>query len=481
MQHSPEVIAAAQRTIDAAFLTRSKQDFWAFLNCLVIPSQDKGIALFRDVIADFQQERFAQIVPSLNQLVWKRKPPCKRYWWEATKGAAKDADLAIIILWVLIAARHPLSIQVGAGDEEQASIVKERAKHLLAHNPWLSQDVEIQHSQIVCKRTKSQCVIESADARTIHGGTPDLLILNELHVTERDFADALFNNAHKVTNGLAVIATNSGHLGTWQYEWRDIALESAHWETHIYSQPSPWTSEESLQDAKRMNTEKMYKRLWHGVWTTEEGESLPLEDIEWMMTQHGGPLIGYDAQWAPYIAALDFGLKHDHAAFIVMGMDPVRRKYRIAHCRSWKPRDFPDGKVSPNQVQNECWELCKRFQILGVAYDPWQFASSAEWLASQWDQAQGYHVTTYEYPQNPKNLSAMATALLNCLREKEIEGYPDKELKHDLLKLAIEERIGGYKLTAVSDALTGHADRAMALALVLPWAQGTMRDFPRAA
>ena len=99
--------------VAAETLQRMATDPVIFQAELVIPSTF-GPKRFADVMADFQQQRFSFINPALIAVTLGKKPPTGRHWWEATKGASKDSDLAVCLLWLLAFTRRPLSCQVGA-------------------------------------------------------------------------------------------------------------------------------------------------------------------------------------------------------------------------------------------------------------------------------------------------------------------------------------------------------------------------------
>ena len=83
----------------------------AFQAALIIPS-GRGVKRFGNCMADFQRDRFAELNPALVAVSKGEKPPIGRYWWEATKGASKDSDLAIAVLWLLAFSKRPLTIQI---------------------------------------------------------------------------------------------------------------------------------------------------------------------------------------------------------------------------------------------------------------------------------------------------------------------------------------------------------------------------------
>ena len=79
-------------------LTKFASDLLAFQKALMIPSVH-GPQRFADCMGDFQRERFEGINPALLSIAKGEKPDTGRFWWEATKGASKDSDLAVCLLW----------------------------------------------------------------------------------------------------------------------------------------------------------------------------------------------------------------------------------------------------------------------------------------------------------------------------------------------------------------------------------------------
>jgi hypothetical protein len=133
-------------------------------------------------------------------------------------------------------------------------------------------------------------------------------------------------------------------------------------------------------------------------------------------------------------------------------------KVRVAQCASWKPGD--SGQVDLMAVEDHVLQACKGTGNPPVSYDPWQCALMAQRL-----QRQG--VWMVEVPFVPANLDKFAKSLLVAFRNHKVELFPDPDLIRDLERLSIVERSYGYKLEAVSDE-EGHADRAIALAMLLP-------------
>jgi phage terminase large subunit-like protein len=446
--------------MDVQSLRRVASDPAAFQAALVIPSAH-GPRRFADCMADFQRERFASINPSLIAVANGKMPECGRHWWEATKGASKDSDLAVCLLWLLAFTKRPLVCQVGAADQDQAGELKKAAKDILRLNLWLSQRVAVQSWRIVCEATESACEIIAADISGSHGARPDVLILNELsHVTKQEFAENLIDNSAKVPQGLVVIATNAGFTGTWQSKWREIARSSKNWNVHIRAEPSPWLNAADMEEAKLRNPPARFMRLWYGVWASGAGDALDPSDIAAATKPDLAPLKGRSGALS-FVAGLDLGISQDHSALIVLGCDGATQRIRLADLQSWRPQALT-GRVDLEAVEAAVADAHHRFGLECVCYDPYQAALMAQRLTKQ-------GVNMREMTFVGRNLHAMANTMLETFRSRRIDLYHHPRLLSDLSRLTIVEKSYGFRLEATRDA-DGHADTATALAIALPTA-----------
>jgi phage terminase large subunit-like protein len=448
MSHAPNSAALAAMSASPAI----------FQSSLRIPSAH-GPRLFSDVMASFQAERFAAINPALVAVANGVKPTIGRYWFEATKGASKDSDLAVCLLWLLCFSRRPLAMQVGAADADQADELRKAAKDILRLNEWLAARITIQSWRLVCAATESTCEIISADVAGSHGARPDVLVVNELsHVGKWEFVENLLDNASKVPNGLVVIATNAGFTSSAAYKWRQSFLASDRWLSHVYAQPAPWLDSAEIDEAARRNSRARYLRLWHGVWSSGAGDALDEADLQAAVSDTLGPMTGDERGFA-FVGGLDLGIKHDHSALVVLANNPTTQRVRLASVQSWAP-DPTSGKVDLDAVENAALAAHRRFALRAICYDPYQAALMAQRL-------ERFGVRMREIPFSGRHLTEMASALLDAFRSRRIDLYPHPRLLSDLGRLSIVEKSYGYRLDATRDA-DGHADTATALALALP-------------
>lgn len=424
---------------------------------VILPGVD-GEARFGDIMADFQRERFAAINPALVAIANGKRPEIGRHFWEATKGCSKDTDLAICLLWLLAFSGRPLVCQVGAADQDQADELRLAAKAIVGLNPWLAEVISVQASEIVCKRTDSTCTIVPADVAGSHGSRPDVLIINELsHITRREAAENWRDNAAKVNRGLVVIATNAGLENTWQFDWREEARTSDRWFFHQWAKPSPWIDPAEVAESERRNSRARHLRLFWGVWARGVGDALDPDRIDARIVL-AGPADCTPEGWVT-IGGLDLGVKKDHSAFVVVGINGTARRISLFNCQSWAPLG---GQVQLPEVRAAIAAANRRYGLKEVWFDPSQALLMAQDL--QLEEA----IYMRERVFSGANLNAMATALLEVFRGGTIDLFNDAQLIDDLKRLNIVERQFGMKLEAPADTTRGHCDRALALAITLP-------------
>lgn len=473
----PDLLALLNEAdeIEKAYQKLSEESFIGFVRGLTIAS-GRGPKVFETVMADFQRSVFEDLNKSIHQLRDGVQPDCQRWWFERTKKASKDADLAVILMWLLAFPTRPFYAQVGAGDRGQAAIVKERMTHLLHHNPWLNDHVELVSWEVRSKKLMvngqpmAKLDIMAADIAGAHGGTPDLLIVNELtHVSKWEFVQNLMDNADGVPQGMIIIATNAGMKGSKAEILRNNALNSAMWRVDIWDRPAPWHNRLAVEDAKNREISKSrFNRLWWGKWASGKGDALDEDKLDACFNHPDckSPHPSANSGWE-YVVGLDLGVHSDHAAVAVLGVNYQHKKIRLAYMRSWDPKDS-GGEIQLDAVEETCLLLEKAYRPRCLQYDPYQAVLMAQRL--------GKHMIVQPMTFTAANLNRMADSLVQVVESGQLQLYddPDGSLRQDFGKLNIVEKSYGYRLEAVRDE-TGHADKATALIIALPMAIDLMK------
>lgn len=448
----------------------------AFRAALLIDS-DSGPLPFKP--DDWQQKDFAALDDGWRRAVIGTSHPAakQRAWLERPRGHSKSADLGSMSAWALFASRRPLSGIAAAGDQDQASLLKQAISKLLAHNPWLARVLEVQASRVVNLHTGSTLSIITSDAPTSYGLTPDFCIADEVtHWKKRDLFDSLLSSAAKRSTCMFVIITNAGMSDDWQWKTREAVRVDPDWYFSRLDGPcASWIKPKLLAEQSRLLPSIAFARLWLNRWTTGGGDALTEGDIAAAFRADIAPQFSAVAGW-DYVAGLDLGVARDSSALCILG---VRRSHaghgmiRLAAAKVWRPT--PGSRVNLQDVEDAIADAHARFNLKACNYDPWNAAHLASRLQagglSMYSHNLGKHHSTSRVPMvettpTPKNLQAMATVLIEAFTDHRIEMYPLPELHRDLRRLRVEERQYGFRLVAPRDA-TGHGDLGTAFSLAL--------------
>jgi hypothetical protein len=458
-----------------AWRKAAAKDFLTFIRGLQVPTQDKGPMLFENVMAPFQREFFEDIAPSLHALRRGELPECQRWWVERTKKASKDGDLGAILLWLIAFPIRPFKIQVGAADTEQAAIVKERIEHLLYWNPWLNERVMIRNNRVIGPRQRAMLTILAADVQGAHGGTPDLVVINELsHITKWEFAENMMSNADGVARGMVIVATNAGFRGTPAEDWRKNATTSPRWKAYILDKPAPWTNQSFLEEARRMLPASKYNRLWWGRWSSGKGDAINEEDLEACFKYDIKQLEEPEKGWV-YVGGLDLGYKHDHAGFVLLGIPPktkdkIPRHVRLVWMQGWEPGG-PRHEVDLIDVRRTIYQIHQTFRPIWIGYDPEQAVHPAQMLRSK-------GVPMEPVPFTAGSLKRMASTFTQATSQRWLWCYDNEQgtLRRDFGKFSLVEKSYGVRLEATRDVY-GHADVGTALLIALPRAEDLLNHY----
>ena len=449
-----------QQIIDA-YQSVAPLDFMSFASGIIIPSAT-GPMPFGECMEMFQERTFVDLAPSLHAVRDGKMPPKRRFWVERTKKAGKDSDLAVCLMWLMAFPVRPIHIQVGAVDKDQAAIVRQRMSDLLHYNMWLSKYVQIDQWKITHKGKLATIDILAADVPGAHGATPDLLVINELsHARKWEYVETLLNNAMGVPRGVVIIATNAGVKGSKSEVLQKNAIDN--WSTHFWKKPSPWLNKEDIEEAKRINNQSEFDRLFRVIWSSGQGDALDQEDIERCFKADIGPLSTPESGYV-YIAGLDLGHKHDHCGFVIVGISPVTHRIRVAYLQGWEPSPITK-EVDLIEVKETVFSACKTFGVQWLGMDMWQAA-----MMKQEYERKGIFPEAINF--GGKAGEEMAMSLRTVIGDGILDAFDDHEgrLRRDFGKFNIVKLPSGYyKIDAFRDQY-GHADVGTALVICLPQA-----------
>ncbi len=450
--------------IDAKTFRRYSRDPAAFRADLLVDVD--GLARrFGDTMDDWQRQDFAALDPALQRAAGVITNEVKtRAYLERPRGHSKTTDLAVIAVWALAFSSRPLRGYCYAADKDQARLLRDAMQTLIRLNPWLGQILEVQAHRVANVASGhpgegGSLVIEASDVGSSYGILPDLIVADELVHWQGDGSlwHSLLSSAAKRKNCLLVVISNAGFADSWQWQVREAARTDEAWYFSRLDGPqASWLSPQNLAEQRRMLPAVAFARLWENQWSTGGGDALLPQDIEAAFDPALAPMTGREPGYK-FVAGVDLGLSRDASAVVVLGAHRETGKIRLAFNQLWKPKQT---RVVLADVEQALRELHKRFDLQDVRYDPWQAAHLAQRL-----RLDGLPMT--EVAATGGNLQALATAMIESFTDRRLHLYPCADLRRDLLKLRVEERSYGFRLTAPRDE-DGHGDTGTAFSLALP-------------
>jgi len=460
-----------EQQLSEAIAVDTRNDFLAFARTLVIPSAS-GPKMLEDAMQEyeslgiepFQRDFFADVAPSLHAVRIGDVPPCRRFWLERTKKGSKDNDLAVCLLWLMAFPLRPTLCQIVAADKEQAGIIKHRAEDILFYNEWLKEFIRITGNKILSVNGLGTTMIEASDKSSAHGETPDLLVLNELvHVAKWEVMETHYNNAAGVPRGVMIVSTNAGYRGTKAEKWKQNALEQPdRWHMHIWQKKAPWLNDEDIADAKRINLPSEFARLFGGHWPSGKGDILTEEAIDGIFRKDLEWMKGDEEDWV-FVAGLDLGRSKDHSGIVVLAVNKIERRIRVAYLRDLKPtlRNSQGLKqVDLEEVKREIVGVYRRFSPLWFGYDP----AEGAWHFEQELRVHGIGMEQVTF--SGSSLKEMAEAFVKSIPY--LESPQSEILRRDLGKFTWKHTPPDkVRIESLRDE-HGHADVGTALLICLP-------------
>ncbi len=360
---------------------------------------------------------------------WKRRDGTRRYRevfdYEPRKNG-KTTKSAGIVLYLLVCDDEPgAEIYSGAAEREQAALVYQQAKGMIAAEPELASRLQPYYTfkSIEYKATNSFYKAISADANTKHGFNAHGVVIDELHAQpNRELVDVLITSTGSRRQPLVVHITTADYLResicNEKYEYackvRDGIIADSSFLPIIYeaSREDDWTDEATWEKAnpnldvsvcrdylrrecKRAQDspayENTFKRLHLNVRTEQ--------DVRWLQMAKwdacNGAVDEKALEGRECFAGLDLASTTDIAALaLLFPPKDEGEPYKVLPY-FWVPGDNIDAKSHQDKVAYGGWinrghleatpgnvidydvirrrigELGKRFNIREVAIDRW--------------------------------------------------------------------------------------------------------------
>jgi phage terminase large subunit-like protein len=196
--------------------------------------------------------------------------------------------------------------------------------------------------------------------------------------------------------------------------------------------PAPWQTLEQLRvrhDSPSM-TPWQWRRFACGIWT--EGEEPWIDPTVWdALREPGMTLDSAD----PVVLGVDVGVRQDSTAIVAVAKRPDGRLAVAATILQPPPGDALPLRV----VEEAIRELCGRYDVRGVAFDPWSFRRSAELLDQE-------GLPMVEFPQSPERMAHASANLYRVIESGGLVHDGDPALRSHVMAGVTKETERGWRL-----------------------------------
>lgn len=275
----------------------------------------------------------------------------------------------------------------------------------------------------------------------------------------------LYNLCFKKENGEYVNGEVVPELAHIVDQWGDPVCRRSgrtfiFWDT---SARMPWQTEEYYSSQLTTLRPSDFMRMHLNRWASSSETFIPIELFDECVKDDLLP-VTYDPQHKfrnyPLALAVDIGPKHDTSAVVGTYYDFERKVLGVACHKIFIP---PEKGVLDIEATVEAYilDVCKKFNVTAVLFDPYQFYRSSVTL-------QRKQIPMVEFPQTAGNMIGATETLYEALRARKFETYRSDELRDHLRYASAETNQRGSRLTKGKHAKYP-IDAAVALAMSGYW------------
>lgn len=380
----------------------------------------------------------------------------------------KSALLAALALYHLFMGPNGGQVFVVAGAKDQARIIFDTAKAMIAMEPELAERARVLRDAIEIPATGSVFRVMSSDAPLLEGLNPTFVAFDEVHVQpNRSLWDVLrLAGGARLETQMVGISTAgvrtdaTGHdtlcFDLYRYgcrvalgEVEDPTFAMAWWEPRDpdadYRDPATWAEgnpglgdivdEADFHSSARMTPEAEFRTKRCNQWVATSTAWLPYG--AWTQCAGTGPEPGERV-----VLGFDGSYSGDCTAIIAASIPAPGEAPRIAVVRVWEPpTDAMDGWTVPVlEVEDAIRAAAQRWVVVEVAADPYRWARSLEVLA-----ADGLPVEPF--PQSPARMVPATQRFYEAVLNGAVvhDGDPVMTRHVDACAIKVDER--GSRLT----------------------------------
>lgn len=374
---------------------------------------------------------------------WKRADGTRRFrvaYQEVARKNGKSTAIAAAGDYLLIADEEPgAQVYATATKEDQAKIVWGAAREMVKRSPALKRFVTIRQKALVCERLHSFFRPLGSDSETLDGLNPHGHLCDELHAhKDRKLWDVMETAQGARRQPLTFVITTAGQYEPESIGWQQHAHATAVLEGTVEDQaffaiifaidaededwtdPALWgkanpnlgisvkpefLAAQCAKAKQQPSFTNTFLRLHLNRWTQQAKRWIDLD--RWSACDEALSAPAYEARFAALAGArcfggLDLSAKLDLTALALVFPDTWDLLLRF-----WIPEDNMRARVQRDRVPYDAWvrdgwlqatpgnvidyefihaevlALAGRFELQGLAFDPWSATQTATYLGGE--------------------------------------------------------------------------------------------------
>lgn len=395
----------------------------------------------------------------------------------------KSAWASSLGLYALLFGGIGAEIYSCAGDKEQARIVFNTAKQMVEMDPELKSLIHVYRDALEVPGTSAVYRVLSSEAFTKEGLNPNLVIFDEVHVQPNDelwnvmelaagarpeplmlgittagvrtnatgedsLCYGLYRHGQEVARGL--VDDPSFFFAWWEPQ---EGMAADHRDPAVWREANPGIGDivaeedfssvllrtpESEFRAKRCNLFVSAQSSWlpYGAWEDREDRTIALQDNDKL------------------ILGIDGSYNNDATAIVAATVEPAPRLIPI-HVWERTEQDPADWVVPIEDVEETIRNVCKRYRVLEVVWDPYRWARSMQVLKREM-------LPVVEYPNTPERMVPATQRFYEAVMNGGLSHNGDRVLARHIANATLRVDSRGSRLVKVSKGSSAKIDAAIA-------------------
>jgi phage terminase large subunit-like protein len=393
-----------------------------------------------------------ELYPIQKRLLWDYFEGIRETCIIIPKKNGKTTLLAALALYHLLVTDNAECIMVAAS-RDQAEIILRQARMFVRSSEALQRVMRPQRREIISQIDEGRIRVIASDEDTADGVIPTLAIVDELHRHKTaELYGVLMNGLGPRDGQIITISTAASTLesplgkmrqrayampgmrrdGKYRYvrsgslAFHELALDPEDDTENLKVvkkvNPAPWVSLSWLAERKESDTPAGWLRFACGIWTESEDPWLDPATWDALAAEFTIP------ERAPVVCSVK--VRGSTAAIVA-----VQKGTETLNAEAWV---FSDPEFS--ELEAKCREICARYRVEQVLYDPRTFKRSAELLETE-------GLPMFEFPHHLERISQASGSLQRVVEEHQLRHTGAPEFRAQVLAGVWKDSERGRYLT----------------------------------